>query len=121
MHLTKMIVRLLGFIKLSYRYMRILVFFDLPVLTIENRRAYARFRKHLLKSGFLMLQESVYCKLALNGSVANAIIDNVYKNKPEQGLVQLLTITEKQYSKMELIVGDVKHEILDTDERLVVL
>ena len=101
--------------------MRILVFFDLPVLTLENRRAYSKFRKHLLKSGFMMLQESVYCKLALNGSVANAIIENVHKNKPEQGLVQLLMVTEKQYAKMDIIVGDVKNEVLDSDERLVVL
>lgn len=101
--------------------MRILVFFDLPVLTLENRRAYIKFRKHLLKSGFMMLQESVYCKLALNGTVANAIIENVHKNKPEQGLVQLLVVTEKQYAKMEIIVGDIKSEVLDSDERLVIL
>ena len=68
-----------------------------------------------------MLQESVYCKLALNGTVANAITERVRKNKPEQGLVQLLTVTEKQYSKMDLIVGDIKREILDSDERLVIL
>lgn len=34
--------------------MRVLVFFDLPVLTSENRRAYAKFRRFLLKNGFLM-------------------------------------------------------------------
>ena len=51
---------------MSYRFMRVLVLFDLPVLTGDQRREYARFRKFLLKSGFLMLQESVYCKLALN-------------------------------------------------------
>lgn len=101
--------------------MRILVFFDLPVLTVENRRAYSRFRKHLLKSGFMMLQESVYCKLALNGSAANAIVENIHKNKPEQGLVQLLMVTEKQYAKMDIVVGSVKSEVLDTDERLVIL
>ena len=101
--------------------MRILVFFNLPVLTVENRRAYSRFRKHLLKSGFMMLQESVYCKLALNGSAANAIVENIHKNKPEQGLVQLLMVTEKQYAKMDIVVGSVKSEVLDTDERLVIL
>ena len=68
-----------------------------------------------------MLQESVYCKLALNGTVANAIVENIHKNKPEQGLVQLLMVTEKQYAKMDIIVGTVKSEVLDTDERLVVL
>lgn len=101
--------------------MRILVMFDLPTLTMSDRRNYTRFRKYLLKNGFLMMQESVYCKLALNTTVANAIIANVKKNKPPDGLVQMLMITEKQYSKMELIVGEVQSTVLDTDERLVVL
>ena len=98
-----------------------IVFFDLPVVKSEHRRAYARFRKFLLKNGFMMLQESVYCKLALNGTAANTIISNVHKNKPEEGLVQLLTVTEKQYAKMDIIVGDIKREVLDSDERLVIL
>ena len=68
-----------------------------------------------------MLQESVYCKLALNGTAVNAIIDNVHRNKPQEGLVQLLTVTEKQYSKMDIIIGEMKSEVLDTDERLVIL
>ena len=45
----------------------------------------------------------------------------IHKNKPEEGLVQLLTVTEKQYAKMDLIVGNVKSEVLNTDERLVIL
>lgn len=68
-----------------------------------------------------MLQESVYCKLALNGTAVNAIIDNVHRNKPQEGLVQLLTVTEKQYSKMDIIIGEMKSEVLDRDERLVIL
>lgn len=95
--------------------------FDLPIGTSEQRREYARFRKFLQKSGFLMLQESVYCKLALNGTVTNAIVENVHKNKPKEGLVQLLTVTEKQYAKMEFIVGTANREVLDNDERLVIL
>lgn len=101
--------------------MRVIVFFDLPIVTGEERRAYIQFRKFLLKSGFMMVQESVYCKLALNGSAVNAIVDNVKKNSPDKGLVQLLTVTEKQYSKMDLIIGDIKSEVLDSDERLVIL
>ncbi len=101
--------------------MRVLVFFDLPVVTGEQRRAYTKFRKYLLKSGFMMLQESVYCKLALNGTVVRGIIDNIHKNRPAEGLVQLLTVTEKQYAKIDIIVGEVKSEILDSDERLVIL
>ncbi len=101
--------------------MRVMVMFDLPVGTGDQRREYVRFRKFLIKSGFLMVQESVYCKLALNGTAATAIIENVRKNKPKEGLVQLLSITEKQYAKMEYIIGQANSNVLDTDERLVIL
>lgn len=106
---------------MSYRYMRVVVFFDLPVLTEANRRDYRVFRKFLIKSGFMMIQESVYCKLAQNSSVGDAIIDNIRKNKPREGLVQVLRVTEKQYSKMDFIVGQKNGEVLTSDERLVIL
>lgn len=101
--------------------MRVIVLFDLPVTTAAQRREYTRFRKFLLKSGFVMQQESVYSKLALNTTVAQRIAENVRKSKPNEGLVQMLTITEKQYSRMEILVGETKSEILQSDERLVVL
>ena len=101
--------------------MRVIVMFDLPVLSSSQIREYNKFRKFLIKSGFLMMQESIYCKLALNATVVDGIVSNVKKNKPPQGLVQILTLTEKQYSKMDLIVGEVKSKVLDSDERLVIL
>ena len=101
--------------------MRVLVMFDLPVGSSEQRKEYTRFRKFLIKNGFLMMQESIYCKLALNATVVNAIKEQVYKNKPKEGLVQLLAITEKQYERMELIVGSAQKEVLESDERLVIL
>lgn len=75
----------------------------------------------MIKSGFLMMQESVYCKLALNATVAEAVVANLRKNKPETGFVQVLTMTEKQFQKIEVIVGASKHHVLDNDERLVIL
>lgn len=68
-----------------------------------------------------MMQESVYCKLAQNSTMAEAIIENIKKNKPADGLVQVLKITEKQFGKMEFIVGTEKSEILDSDERVVII
>ena len=103
---------------MSYRYMRVMVFFDLPVITSANRKDYRDFHTYLIKSGFLMMQESVYCKLAQNSTMAESIIK---KNKPADGLVQVLKITEKQFGKMEFIVGTKKSEILDSDERVVII
>ena len=106
---------------MTYRFMRVIVFFDLPMVTMEERREYAKFRKYLVKSGFIMMQESVYSKLVQNATVADSIISNVKKNKPPEGLVQLISITEKQFQKMEYIIGSSNSEVLDTDERLVIL
>ncbi|MGN0140624.1 MAG: CRISPR-associated endonuclease Cas2 [Roseburia sp.] len=101
--------------------MRVMVMFDLPVLTEKDRRNYRQFRKFLVKNGFLMLQESVYCKIAQNTTAADSVVENVRRNKPDAGLVQILRVTEKQFSKMEYLVGESQTEILDTDERLVIL
>lgn len=106
---------------MSYRFVRILVLFDLPVLTVENRRNYSRFRKFLIRNGFMMMQESVYCRMALNQNIANSIISNIRANKPPEGLVQILTVTEKQFSKMELITGNYTSEVVDSDERLIII
>ena len=97
------------------------MFFDLPVLTAKNRRDYRQFRKTLIKNGFIMDQESVYSKLVPNNTMAKLSADIVRKNKPREGLVQLLMVTEKQYSKMEYIVGKKDSEIIDDDKRLIIL
>jgi len=101
--------------------MRMIVFFDLPTETAENRRDYSRFRKFLLKSGFMMIQESVYCRLVLNQTVADSVAESIRKNKPPCGLVQLLVITEKQYARIEYITGTHKGDIISSDERFVEL
>lgn len=101
--------------------MRIIVFFDLPTLTLLDKREYRKFRKFLIGAGFVMVQESVYSKLALNTTVANAVIANVKKSKPQNGLVQLLVVTEKQYNRMEFIVGQGQTEVIDSDERMIIL
>ena len=101
--------------------MRVLVMFDLPVTTVAGRKEYTRFRKFLIKSGFMMLQESIYCKLATNDSAADAIISSVRAHKPEDGLVQVLRVTEKQFARMEYIVGEAANGVLDSPERIVFL
>ena len=106
---------------MSYRFMRMILFFDLPTETPQQRREYARFRKHLLKSGFLMMQESVYCKITLNATAVNSVYSGLQKNKPSKGLIQTLLVTEKQFSKMEFILGDYAGDIINSDERFVEL
>ena len=101
--------------------MRIFVMFDLPVGTTDERRMASKYRKYLVKSGFMMLQESVYCKLAPNDTVAASVVNSLKKNCPESGSVIVLRITEKQFQNMDFLVGNMKQDVLHSDERIVIL
>lgn len=106
---------------MSYRFMRVILFFDLPTLSGIDRREYRKFRTNLIKSGFIMLQESVYCKLLLNQSAVNSIIKHLESIKPSKGLLQVITITERQFSKSQYLISESKTEVIDTDERLIII
>lgn len=101
--------------------MRLLVMFDLPTVTIEDRKNYRNFRKGLLKNGFYMLQESVYSRMVLNQSIERNVREAVKRIKPPNGFVMLLSVTEKQFAKADFIVGNRKNDILDTDDRITIL
>ena len=81
--------------------MRAILFFDLPTETAEDRRNYTRFRKVLIKNGFIMMQESVYTKMLITPSLGDSLLNTIRNNKPPKGLVQILIVTEKQFGKME--------------------
>ncbi|MCI8425788.1 MAG: CRISPR-associated endonuclease Cas2 [Adlercreutzia sp.] len=102
--------------------MRLIVFFDLPVETGVQRRSYRLFRKHLIKEGFLMLQESVYAKLVTNDGAAGAVVMRLRKNRPPEGLIQVLKVTERQFATMDCITGNRgAYDEIDTMEEFLVL
>lgn len=80
--------------------------FDLPVDTKAQVRNYNKFRKELIKQGFLMMQYSIYVKSCLNKEAAQGTINNVRRYLPRDGHVRSLIITEKQFEKMTILVGE---------------
>ena len=102
--------------------MRLLCFFDLPVDTPKHRKDYRLFRKFLLKDGYLPLQQSVYAKLVINEGAAGHAVARLRKNRPPAGLVQVLKVTEAQFSTMEYITGNREaYDEVDTTEELLIL
>ena len=102
--------------------MRIMLFFDIPSVTSRDRRNYRLFVNGLANEGFLQMQESVYTKLVLNRSSVDLAINRVRKFLPPDGLVQVLVVTEKQFSSIVDLVGKAKtHSEIDTMDRLVIL
>lgn len=103
------------------RVMRTIVFFDLPNVYARDRRNYQLFRKYLNNEGFVMLQESVYSKLVLNSGQAQLLLNRIRSNAPKKGLIQVLTITERQYAEIVYIIGESHSKIINSEERLIVL
>lgn len=85
--------------------MRMLVFFDLPVVTRIERRAYAQFRRFLLNDGFDMIQFSVYGRILSGRDAESKHLNRVIDHLPPAGSVRALTVTEKQYAEMRILVG----------------
>lgn len=106
---------------MSYRYMRMLLMFDIPTETVDERKAYRKFRKFLINEGFIMHQFSVYSKLLLNNSASNAMLDRLKANNPKKGNITLLTVTEKQFARMIYLNGQRDDSIGNTDSRIVFL
>ena len=85
--------------------MRLLLFFDLPVVSVREKRVYSLFRKYLIKNGYMMIQYSVYSKIFSNRDSAVKHIKILKNNLPEKGSVRTMLVTEKQYARMEILVG----------------
>ncbi len=90
---------------MSYRFMRLMIMFDLPVETKKQRRIYSKFRKRLLENGFLMMQYSIYIKSVANKDAADFSVLQIKQFLPQDGHVRSLIITEKQYEKMQILLG----------------
>lgn len=96
--------------------------FDLPVDTPDEQRAYRVFRKNLIKEGFIMVQYSVYMRVCPTREFAHRLEERINKLVPAQGNIRLLSVTEKQYSDMKLLVGSTssKETAIGT-ERMVII
>jgi len=85
--------------------MRMMVFFDLPVVTKAERRAYRIFRRFLLNDGYDMIQFSVYGRILAGNDAQEKHFKRLTNNLPPDGSVRCLTLTEKQFASMKLLVG----------------
>jgi CRISPR-associated protein Cas2 len=89
----------------AFRPMWLVAMFDLPVELKEDRRNYTRFRKALLKDGFMMLQYSVYARYTGSDEAAEAHRKIVRAAVPPLGQVRVIAVTDHQFGKMEVFYG----------------
>lgn len=101
--------------------MRLMIMFDLPVDTAEERREYRQFRKKLINEDFLMIQYSVYERVCVTKKTAAFLEKRVKDFLPSGGVVQTLMVTEKQYNDMHFLVGSPVKDVRNSSDRTVIL
>ena len=87
------------------RFMRLIVMFDLPVITDKERKIATSFRKFLLDDGYIMMQFSVYSRICKNNDDLQNHINRLKIHSPKNGNIRMLQITEKQYSNIIMFAG----------------
>ena len=89
----------------EYKILWILVFFDLPTETKKERKIAARFRKDIMADGFTMFQFSIYIRHCSSRENMDVHVKRIKKILPEKGHIGLLTVTDKQFTTMEIFYG----------------
>ena len=84
----------------KYRMAWVLVFFDLPVGTSEERRDATNFRKDLLKDGYMMVQFSVYARPCGTADRVETQVRRLKAKIPPKGEVRGLMISDAQWGRM---------------------
>lgn len=87
--------------------------FDLPVHKPELRREYTQFRTALLKQGFSMLQYSVYVHYVASEDSDETLRRRIHAALPSHGQVRIVSVTDRQFEKMEIYVGRKRESVED--------
>lgn len=66
-----------------------------------------------------MMQKSVYSKLVINNVTSAAVKAKISKNLPPTGIIELLEVTENQFSRIEYLIGEKQSVIEESMERLI--
>jgi len=85
--------------------MRLIVFFDLPMVTKAEKKAYVQFRRFLLNDGYDMIQWSIYGRILNGVDAEKKHLARLAESLPPEGSVRCMSVTEKQYAGIRLLVG----------------
>ena len=66
-----------------------------------------------------MMQKSVYSKLVINNVTSAAVKAKISKSLPPTGIIELLEVTENQFSRIEYLIGEKQSVIEESMERLI--
>ena len=95
----------------EYRIMWVLIFFDLPTETSEERKIASKFRKEIMQDGFTMFQFSIYLRHCASRENAEVHIKRTKDKLPNKGHIGIMCVTDKQFGMMEIFYGKKEQDL----------
>lgn len=95
--------------------------FDMPTITIEDRKNYSKFRDNLIDDGFIMIQYSIYVRICKNQDDITKHINRVKMFTPEKENIRLLQVTEKQYEQMIMLRGIKNDDEKESNNSMIII
>lgn len=105
----------------GYRTVWLIVLFDLPTATSEERTDYRHFREFLLDDGFAMLQYSVYARHCASDENAGVHTHRIHDALPPDGEVRVMSMTDKQFGRMNVFHGQIRRATERPPEQVLLL
>ena len=88
----------------GYKLMWMMVMFDLPTGTKQERKLYCDFRNILLDNGFSMSQYSVYFRFCGERECCKKYVRIIKTAAPPEGNISILFFTDKQFGQIINII-----------------
>ncbi len=93
----------------------LVVAFDLPVGTKQQRKQATSFRDFLIDDGYQMIQFSVYARACVSFARQETHIERVKRNLPPEGSVRAIFVTRAQWERSFIIHGSPAIEVTAED------
>lgn len=90
---------------LNYKMGWLVVYFDLPTTTKEERKNYTDFRKALLEDGYTMIQFSVYARACVTYDRVQTHARRLKTFLPPSGSVRCMFVTNIQWENTFVFYG----------------
>lgn len=95
----------------KYKMGWLIVAYDLPVVTKDERRRAVQFRDFLLDDGYLMIQYSVYARACVSFARQETHLARVRAHLPPEGSVRAFFVTRSQWERSTVIHGKPAKEV----------
>lgn len=100
-----------------------MILYDIEMNSPSKLREYRKFKKNLDKSGYSMVQESVYIKQINDKSQAKRLGNEISLNAPKYSNIRGLILTQSMYESIEVLSGKLEfnEKILRKENKVIEL